>query len=542
MQLSKLFYTLPILGFFALSLQGQISNEQVEIFKDFDAQLTEAKKIEIKPSLPEPDTAGMAQEYVINAKPLLVEYLPPRIRPISLRRGKLPDAYNGYVRLGGGNPSALFGEGSYYVNNDNIEFGLNALHHSSNNNRNVENQRFAVNRFGLSGGYHFDQGFALIGDFGYDLDYRHFFGYNNFPIDSTSDALSFEQNEVRQRFSTFKGGISFFNDARTQGDFDYKADFDFYLMDDNFGTRENGAILDLRGTKWFNDKNPLSIGLLTDLTGYKDTANQSLSNFILNGSYTYHSDAFKVKGGLSLGFSNDEFAVFPDIEVAVKVIGNYLTVLAGGTGGFQKNTFQSLTEYNPFLESQIQIRNTTFYNVYAGVQGEFLGINYRLKGEWKPVDDLALFLNNGDTIPRFQVIYDTGTVVSIVAELDFTFGKDFTIGGSLTQNFFNLDNNEKPWQLPSFILNTEARYTTLEGKLELVGSVFVENGVPVPTSDGGSENLNALFDVSIGGEYLISKNFGVFLQFNNLANVRRQRWQFYPTYGFNVIGGLSARF
>lgn len=533
-----------LIGFLFLinKAYAQLSTGEVEVFKEFEAQLQDAKKVKIPPVLPPADTSGSVQQYAIQPIPLNVQYLPPRIRPIALRREKLPDAYNGYIRLGIGTPRSIFTEGSYYTNSDQLDFGVDILHHSANNTNTLQNQRFSTNRFGVNGAYHFTQGFALGADFGYDLDFRHFYGYNNFPGNAGNDTLSFAQNEVRQRFSTFHGGINLFNDAPNQGDIDYNADFDFYFMDDNYGTRESGITVDLQGTKWFEKKNPLTIKLFTDLVGYRDTTAQNLSVFMLNGSYTYHSRAFKVKGGLTIGTSENQFGLFPDIEVAFKLAANYITIVAGADGKFQNNSFRTLTDYNPFLVSQVQLQNTKNYRVYAGIRGEFFGINYRLQGEWKPTEGLPLFLSTQDTIPRFQVLFDTGSVTSIIAELGFSFSEDLTVNGTLTQNFFSLDNNEKPWHLPSFIVNAEARYATLEGKLELVASAFVENGVPAQDINGETVNLGALFDVSVGGEFLISKNFGLFLQLNNLANNRRERWQYYPILGFNVLGGISARF
>ena len=60
--------------------------------------------------------------------------------------------------------------------------------------------------------------------------------------------------------------------------------------------------------------------------------------------------------------------------------------------------------------------------------------------------------------------------------------------------------------------------------------------------DGEADNLNGLFDLSLGAEYQATENIGIFFQLNNLANNRRQRWANYPTYGINILGGITARF
>ena len=70
----------------------------------------------------------------------------------------------------------------------------------------------------------------------------------------------------------------------------------------------------------------------------------------------------------------------------------------------------------------------------------------------------------------------------------------------------------------------------------------MENGLHYKLADGTSDNLNSLFDLSLGAEYLFTENIGAFFDVNNLLDNKRQRWRYYPTYGLNVMLGLTARF
>ena len=91
-------------------------------------------------------------------------------------------------------------------------------------------------------------------------------------------------------------------------------------------------------------------------------------------------------------------------------------------------------------------------------------------------------------------------------------------------------------------MNGTLIYTTLEDQLQVKAELFFENGVPFINSAGEADRLNSLFDISLGAEYFFTDNIGGFLQINNLANNRRERWQGYPTFGLNVLAGVSARF
>ena len=82
----------------------------------------------------------------------------------------------------------------------------------------------------------------------------------------------------------------------------------------------------------------------------------------------------------------------------------------------------------------------------------------------------------------------------------------------------------------------------MEGKLTLKADIFVQNGVPFLNSEGMAQNLNALYDLSAGAEYLFTKQIGFFVQVNNILDNKRERWHHYPVYGINGFAGVSARF
>ncbi|MDX1939974.1 MAG: hypothetical protein SFU99_05435, partial [Saprospiraceae bacterium] len=251
---------------------------------------------------------------------------------------------------------------------------------------------------------------------------------------------------------------------------------------------------------------------------------------------------FRAKLGLNVTSHEDEFQLFPDVEISASLLGSVLGAFVGAEGSLQKNTFRNLSDYSPYIVSRIQVENTRYIQYYGGIKGNFQGIEYRAQAGYKDAENLALFLTNQDSIPRFDVVYDTAKIISIHGSLTFPVLKGLEVTGAVTQNFFTLEREDKPWHLPSLTLNGGIRYTTLEGKLLVKGDLFLENGVPFLNRDGKSENLNALFDISLGADYLFTENIGAFIHLNNLANNRRQRWQYYPTLGLNALIGVTARF
>ena len=522
--------------------QEDLPTESVDVIKSFDATLLNTEKVPLDPKLPPLDTSVRRQNYDnIISRSLDVDYLPPKIRPLAMRSEALQKAYKGYLQLGGGYPSSLYADGGYnVVANDKVDFGVNLKHHSANNNSSLENQRFSFSKIGIDGTVFMDEGYAIDGKIGYSRNNVFFYSYNDF--NSADSTLSFASDDVRQQFNTFDLSASIFNGERTEADFNYYAGFDFYRLEDDYAARETGFKLKLNATKWFNEAHPLSITLITDFTRYSDTARQTLNNFYLQPSYTFHGDVFAARAGVNVVSHEDEFSFFPDVELSAKIVEGTLMAFIGATGTLKKNNFKSLSDYSPYVSSRIKIENTSYYHYYGGIKGNVQGMDYRIQANYKNAEDLALFRSNGDTLTRFNVVYDTATIITVQGTLAAPLFKGFEVTGTVASHIYSLEREAEAWHLPALSLNVGARYVMLENQLALKAELFIENGVPYLNDEGKADNLNGLYDISVGAEYFFNENLGGFIQINNLANNKRQRWVHYPTFGLNALLGISARF
>jgi outer membrane receptor protein involved in Fe transport len=54
--------------------------------------------------------------------------------------------------------------------------------------------------------------------------------------------------------------------------------------------------------------------------------------------------------------------------------------------------------------------------------------------------------------------------------------------------------------------------------------------------------MDPFVDLNIGVDYRYSKNLSAFIQLNNLANNRYDRFVNYPVYGINILGGFTFTF
>lgn len=526
----------------------KVPDQSQDVVKNFDARLIESEKISVTPVLPAVDTTTKAQTYSVPNTVLNVDYTPPKMRPIGIPQQKLPPQYNGYAKLGYGFPNSPYGEAAYrYGDASKFLIGAKVKHHSADD-KSYENQRFAMTDAEINGSFYAKVGMAVDAKLGFNNNQRQFYGY-----DHERFLNQYTRTDTRQHFNTLSAGVKAYNSARTVADINYSLGLNFWNLKDNFGNAETDFVIKGEGTKWFSDKHPLSIVVKADFTTFKPRGGaktQNLNNIHLIPSFTFKGDAFSVRVGANLVSFKDVFYPLPDIEASLNIAGTQFAAFAGWRGDFVKNSYRNLSTYNPFIQpdsiATFGIKNTIKTEYYGGLKGSLSILDYSIQVGYSDNKNLALFLaDSTDKFRRFDVLYDTVGITNIRGAVILRATKDLEITGTVSQNIYTAKKEKAAWGLPSTDVNVQAKYSLAQkGNQKAVAkaSLFIQNGVPFKTKAGEIERLQPLFDINIGGEYWFSQNIGVFLDINNLLNLKRQRWQYHPNFGLNVLGGVTARF
>lgn len=528
---------------FAQKPGGGINDQSQDVIKNFDARLIESEKIKMNPILPLIDTTTKAQTYSVPDKVIAVQYQPPKMRPIAIAIKKTEPGYNGYAKIGYGFPNSPYGELNYRYNDPGNFILGGKVKYFAMDNATIANQSFSnLNLEGNGTFFAKDLGLAVDGTLGYNTDVRNYYGYDHlkYPVETKESS--------KQNFNTFYAGTKAYNSARTVADINYGVGANFYKLNDNFGAQETDFNVRLEGTKWFSEKFPLTAVLRTEFTSFDSTGGktQSLNNIYFQPSFTYKTDELSVRLGANLISSNDVFYPKPDIEASYKIAGQQLSVFAGWKGDLTKNTFRQLTNYNPYIFSQTKLKNTERTEYYGGIKGEIANLNYSAQVGYSNNNNLALYLSDStDHFRRFNVLYDTVNIFNIRGSASYRPIEKLEIIATLSQNVYTLTREKAAWGLPSLDVNLSGKYTAYEvgdQRAILKAALFVQNGVNARDNKGIAQRLDGLFDINIGGEYWFLKNIGAFLDINNLLNIKRERWQYYPNYGMNILGGITARF
>ena len=226
--------------------QKALPGESVDVIKSFDAHLLESSKILVSPVLPPLDTSVKVQDYNVPPRPLNVKYDAPKLRPIGMKAGKKEDIYNGFAKLGGGVPTALWVEAGYAMAyQDKFDGKVWFRRHQQSAENALANQKFFKNEGILTGNYYINDKLAVEGKVGYTYDRVHFYGYNH-------DSLTLPTDRVRQDFKILDLGARLYNKERTDADLNFAIAPKFYFMNDYYSNKETGFDLGLSATKWFN--------------------------------------------------------------------------------------------------------------------------------------------------------------------------------------------------------------------------------------------------------------------------------------------------
>jgi hypothetical protein len=239
--------------------------------------------------------------------------------------------------------------------------------------------------------------------------------------------------------------------------------------------------------------------------------------------------------------------MFPNILDEIGTSDQRFTFQAGWTGYIRKTTYQYLASQNPWLWVPSEQLNTLVEERYAGFKGAVGDhFTYSAKVAFNKLSNQPLFVNDtsaaGDGKSFAVVNAKRVNVLNLGGELGYTIEEKFSVITSLNFNqYTGLQGQQKAWGLLPLELNTALRLQIIKD-LWLKGDLFAWNGARYLRKDGTDGKLKGAFDLNAGLEFKIQKNISLWTQFNNIFNKEYQRWNQYPVYGFNFVGGIIFSF
>lgn len=522
--------------------QKDTTKKGIDIISSFKPVLREAAKINFDAAPPAADTTKAKLNYNIPNENLLFAYQPGSLKPLAMdidSGGKFDNS--SYIKAGFGSLRTPYIQAGISLG-DGQSAGLNiyAKHVGSEGKR--EYQKFSNTDLKLLG--YFKSGDKLEWNAALGMNQLKTYKYGYLPA-----SLLFTTDSLKQNLRTISARLGMHNSNKTEFGITYKPEVRFDIFSDQFKNSESNTVLNLPLEKTLGKDFAVQLGVTFDLTRLSPANKAAFNNtmYYLSPSVSYKTAKINAQAGIRPSWDNKTFKMFPNILADITTQDARFTFQLGWTGYIRKTTYQYLASQNPWLWLPASFKNTWVEERFAGFKGSAGDhFSYSAKVGFNKLKNQPLFVN--DTITAlggksFRVLNESEmNVLNFGAELGYAVQEKLSLITAITFNqYSNLADNAKAWGLIPLEFKTALKLQVIKD-LWLNADLFAWTGPQYRKKDGSSGKLDAGKDLSAGLEFKIRKNISLWTQFNNIFNQEYQRWNQYPVYGFNFVGGVVFSF
>lgn len=535
---------------------GNALNEEIEVVRPYKPILAEAVKLRRSPNLDDVKTYKAKLTYSLTDRKLELNSDIQKLQAQQLTDEKSTELINNYVKGGIGSLSTFLGEA--YINNgkdEGLQVGAYLKHFSQSGKLNE--QKSSNTTLSVFGRSILDEN-TVSGRLTYKRDGLNFYGIR-------PDSASLNPNPQKQALSFIEAeGELVKNFDPNNSDLSYALKANASLWGDKFDAKE--SYFTLNG--YVNQRiSALNLGLAasTEFGKTKDDLTSVGNNLLrLNPYIRLLVRGATVTAGINFVQEFGTYSstrIFPAITADFTLIPDYLQVFAEVKGDVNRNSLREFTDLNPWLNSNINIKNSVEkLNLSGGIKGTGgPGFGYKARFYIKQIEDMPLFVNNYNTFNKFDVIYDFGKtkVTGLEGEISVQVSDALKWTGKLNLDDYKSASETYSWFKPGLKVSSNLLYN-INKKITLNAAVAIQDdvkakvyvaqpvdGLKYSKPDPSIERIvdvKGFVDLGVGADYRINKKFSVFAKANNLLNSTYSRYLYYQVNGFNIFGGLTYSF
>ncbi|HVI49118.1 MAG TPA: hypothetical protein VM802_29900 [Chitinophaga sp.] len=519
--------------------QEKLKEETIDIISTNQPKLRDAYKLNLTASLPGADSSRPVLKYEVPALNLNFMYQAAPLKPLALGRDSLEVLQNNFIKLGYGNyktpyVQAGFGSGRH----ENYNYGL-FVNYTGSKGKDIPDQDYS-NLNVLASGAYLLQNMQFNASLAYDRNTVHYYGYNH-------DVLKYDKKDIAQTFNQFTAQVGMQNRPQNDWAFQFQPQVKFILFNDSYKRTENTFVAKIPVRRQVFEDIYIKAEGVFDLSTYKEDNNRSINNNVvaIHPAVDIIKPGFVLHAGVNPTWTNSKFYLLPDIVNESHLVRKKLILSSGWISYFEKNSYRNLANKNPFLAGLVPgILNTRVEEKYTGIKGT-LGSHFNYNTKFASITwyNMPLFVNDSADTKVFRTRNEEQLrAFQLHAEVGYIEEEKFQARVSFDWYNYNKQQTEvKPWHLPPFQGDLFMQYTFAK-KLHLNANLYALSGsyYQLPNKDFGK--TSAAWDLNAGASYDIGRNFNVWLNANNVFNTHYQRWYLYPTYGFNIVGGVMIKF
>lgn len=546
---------------------GEQLNKEVEVVKPYTPDVADVRKISRLPRITDTVWVRPTFGYSLLSGVAPSVYRPVAASPVKILPPELPALYKGFARIGAANYSSPLVELFLHSGrSDSREFGASVRHASSFGKISLGNGIKQRAPFGTTALEGFARRYLPISTLSADAGFSHqfvsYYGVNPllFSTDPPILEMPLSTGKIGQNF--WKGWLSGSIQSRPREGFNYLLSLQSSVLNDKFGYFENvSKMAFLLGSS--SDR--LDWGMEGDVELFfrnKDfePMPRQMQNYSLVPYFRIRNEEIDVKAGVRTTLAGTEgdhkFYLFPKVNLDLMLGGPSLHLFGILGGGVQTNFYTSILEKNPFVyPGQISGNSIEYLDALAGIRGDVgsvfqfrFGVGYAI---WKDY----LFFANIDAPDQIDTWADNAFVPVLDDMNRFMVNSEFSVtwtdflSSVVGGNIYHWDTDQLPFapHMPDWDLSLSVKYqydnrffATLQGTAmgeRTAFSVRSFDGADTPALPLDSEiDLNLLL------KYQLNDRFGLFLNGYNLSNHKQYLWNFFPSQGLQIQGGVTITF
>jgi len=528
--------------------------EEIEVVRPYKPVLAEAVKLRRSPDLNDVKTYKAKFNYKLTDRKLELNSDINKLQAQQVAAEKEAQLINNYVKGAFGSAGTTLAEAYINIGRDEaLQAGAFFKHfgQSGSLNKQKSNQQ-QLSVFGRSIG---DE-YTLTGRLNFQRQGLYFYGVDNarptFNTDPARQALSFieAEGEIVNKFKDDPDALS------------YAAKLNGYVWSDQYKAKESSVVLNAYLNKRISSLN-LGLAGSVEFGKTKDELTSFGNNLLkLNPYIRLQTNGVKINAGINFvqefgAFSSSR--IFPAVTADFTLIPDYLQLFGEVKGDVNRNSLKLLTDENPFLNSNIEIKNTIEkLSISGGIKGTGgPGFGYKARFYHKQIEDMPLFVNNFTNFNKFDVIYDFGTMklTGLEGEISVQVSDALKWTGKLNIEDYKPAAETQSWFKPKMRISSDFMYAitkqiTLNAAVALQDDSKAKVYSAAPASpylvpDLANETVvtvKGFVDLGVGASYKINNKFSAFARANNLFNKKYSKYLYYEAIGMNIFGGVAYSF
>ena len=539
---NKIFFILIAACFFSNNINAQVDTtrrQTIEITSSYKPVLRNTVKINLYASPISADTSRPRLAYNIPPQNLFFAYQPVSLKPLSLQADTaLQLGDRNQLKVGFGNLTTPFISGAFSFGDGKHNL-LNVYGDYISSRGKIENQDFSeINVKGM--GSIFTEKNETYAGVGFAQHEYYQYGYDH-------SLYTFDKDDIRRSYQDLSANIGYRNIAINGLNVNYDPHLELHAFSREGKVSETSLLLNIPVEKKFGDKVSIKVAALGNFIKYteKNSSLEITNNlFQLAPEFVYYGDRFSFHGGATPSWSNNELSVLPNIYGEAQLQERVLVVQAGWVGRFISNSFRSLSKENPYMQDPSFLNNTKEMQFYGGIKATVgAHFNFNAKAAFISYKDMPLFVNDNLDEKSFILTNESSLKnLQLHGDMNFINQDKFTLTAALDLNTYTgMHDNAKAWGLYPLQFTGSLRWNAFK-QLLIKGDVFAFSGAKALLKNGEERNMKGGTDLSAGAEFKINKQFSAWLDFDNILNSKYERWNNYPVYGLQVIGGILIHF